>query len=224
MWILPTRKRPDRLQKFFDSCKRTFVSTPGLVIVDGLDGGDYSTVSLPDGWHLFVTGQRTDVCGIVRQAFRDNLKEPFYGVLADDIVAETLGWDKALAFAAGDWNVAYPNDLLNGERMATMPVIGGKLARTLGNIVPLGFVHTMFDKAWMDVGRGIGRLKYLPDVKIRHEHWSDGKTPKDDTYNRRYGSVDTRIIDGQRYKDWAEKEKDRDIAFILSRIPKGVPA
>lgn len=224
MWILPTRNRPDRLSKFFDSCKRTFVSTPGLVIVDGPDGGDYSAVVFHGGWNISVTEKRTDVCGVVRKAFRDNPNEPFYGILADDIVAETRGWDRALAFAAGDWNVAYPNDLLNGERMATMPVVGGKLARALGNIIPPGFVHTKFDRAWMDVGRGIGRLKYLPDVKIKHEHWSDGKTPKDETYNRQYENIDTRIIDGARYKEWVEKEKDRDIAFILSRIPREIAA
>ena len=219
MYFVPTRGRPDRLQKFLNGCIQTKMTMPGLIVVDGKDGGDYSRVILPKNWTLEVAEERLEACGRMESYFKSHPSAEFYAMITDDVVPMTRYWDQSLALAAGDWNMAYPDDTISGEKMATNFVIGGKLARCVGSF-GLNFIHTMVDRAWMDIAREIGRLIYCPSIKLRHDHWSIGRSQRDATYQRIFEGKDTRIHDKKRY----DRFISRDLVPIIQRIQKTMEA
>src|SRR3990167_5765884 len=61
--FVPTRNRPERLQRFLDGCIATGMIMPGLIVVDGEDGGDYSSVKLPLNWKIETASVRIDAGG-----------------------------------------------------------------------------------------------------------------------------------------------------------------
>jgi len=217
MWFVPTRGRPHRLQKFLDGCVSTQMTMPGLIVIDGDDGGDYSKVVLPDNWRIRRGPVRLDVGGRLDEILQQYPNEGFYSIVNDDIVPETPFWDTSMALEAGEWNVAYPNDCLQGEKMATQFMIGGKLARAVGSL-SLGFRHGKMDRAWMEIGAALGRLRYRDDIRLRHEHFSNGLAPRDATYNRSYDGINTVRLDGLRWKSW---EAERPA--LIERLKEVVP-
>lgn len=217
MWFVPTRGRPHRLQKFLDACVETEMTMPGLIVIDGADGGDYSDVRLPPNWTMTRAEVRGDVGVRVDDVLERYPREPFYSIVNDDVVPLTPRWDTIMAGEAGMWNVAYPNDLLQGEAMATQYMIGGNLARLVGSL-SLGFVHGKMDRAWMEIGRALGRLRYRDDVWLRHEHFSNGLAPRDETYNRSYNGQSTVKRDGLRWKAW-EQERGKLLLRLIERVP-----
>lgn len=211
MWFVPTRCRPHRLQKFLDGCVATGMTMPGLIVVDGADGGDYSAVRLPANWTLETAAVRAEVGGRMDDILKRFPDADFYSIVNDDVVPETPAWDVMLAAEAGRWNVAYPWDTLTG--MATQFMVGGDLARAVGSL-SLGFIHTHVDRAWMDIGSAIGRLRFRKDIRLRHEHWSRGLAPRDATYIR-----STNGQDKAHYMAW----KDRDFPALIARLKTVVP-
>jgi hypothetical protein len=218
MWFVPTRQRPDRLQTFLDACEITAMVMPGLIIVDGADGGDYSSVRVPHNWRLQVGPKQLETCGRMDDYFHHHPYARFYSIVNDDVVPLTFGWDCALALAAGDWNVAYPDDCNNGVAMATQFVVGGKLARAVGSL-GLGFLHTMVDRAWMDIGRNLGRLVYRPDIQLRHDHWTTGRGNHDGVYRKTFNGESTIPHDRARYDQWLIDE----FPALIDRLSRVVP-
>lgn len=192
------------------------MTMPGLIVVDGRDGGDYSQVKLPENWTLEVAIERAEVGGRMDDLFWRFPEAKFYSIVNDDVVPETPGWDVDLAAEAGDWNVAYPWDTLS--EMATQFLVGGELARAVGSF-SLGFLHTMVDRAWMDIGNGLGRLRFRKDHRLRHEHWSRNPTLKDQTYVRMFRGQPTIPHDRARYAEFMEHEFDGLITHLRGIMP-----
>jgi len=193
------------------------MSMPGLIVVDGTDpdAGDYSQVTLPPNWTLRVAKERGEVGGRMEELFRTYPTAKFYSIVNDDVVPETPHWDTELAAAAGDWNVAYPWDMLTG--MGTQFLVGGKLVRAVGSF-SLGFIHTMVDRAWMDIGQGIGRLIFRKDVHLRHEHWSRDRSLRDKTYSRSFNGMATIPYDKALYAKWYAE----DLPKLIERLKKEI--
>lgn len=121
MIILPSRGRPTALQRFFDQGKPQVV---GTVILDAGDSQKYDKVVYPDHWRVIIL-QRQPICQIFNQIFEFFPDEPFYGLMGDDIVPETSGWDLKLKEAAGSKYIAWGDDGINQK--PTHPFIGGDL-------------------------------------------------------------------------------------------------
>ena len=49
-------------------------------------------------------------------------------------------------------------------------------------MVPPGMIHLYFDNFWLDFGRAMGKITYLPDVIIEHMHPAVGKAVLDAGY------------------------------------------
>lgn len=219
MWFVPTRGRPQRLQKFLDGCVETGMTMPGLIVVDGSDRAEgYDRVRLPPNWTLEIAEVRAEVGGRMDDVLARFPTEAFYSIVNDDVVPETPGWDVELAAEAGAWNVAYPWDTLTG--MATQFLVGGDLARAVGSL-SLGFLHTMVDRAWMDIGKALGRLRFRKDIRLRHEHWSRNRALRDETYQRMFNGQPTIPHDRGRYTElMTSGEFEALIARLRGIIPE----
>ena len=218
MYFVPTRGRPHRLQQLLDACVDTDMSMPGLIVVDGADGGDYSGAQLPHNWRLEVAEERGDVGGRLDALLEEHPDEEFYSIINDDIVPETPRWDVLLADRIGDgWNFVYPNDCVQGEAMATQFLVGGELARSVGSL-SLGFRHGKLDRAWMEIADALGRLVYCDNIRLRHEHFTTGAAPHDETYKKIFNGRSTVKTDGMRWHSWQDEKEG-----LFTRLRREVP-
>lgn len=193
MFILCSRGRPAGLARFAAAYRKTEATLPVLVRLDLDDPrlGEYGTTVLPKSWHEWI-GPRKPLAEIYNDIFRCFWGKEFYGLLADDLVPATLRWDRQLVEAAASHGVAYGDDGIQGEEIATHPVIGGELVRAVGWLAPPWLKFLWIDTTWTAIGRALGRLRYLPHTSMEHLHYSVGKSEHDQTYrdHHQYGPAD----------------------------------
>lgn len=187
MFILPTRSRPASLTRFLDTYRRTDAVSSVCVILDRDDPDleEYLTIDYPGNWQiLYMDADAWGLSGRINQAFATFGYEAFYGLLGDDALPRTGGWDRELIESAGRDRISYPNDLLRKGELCTHPVIGGDLVRRVGWLALPDVKALYIDTAWMYLGRLAGLLTYHPNVIVEHMHWSVDKAPMDATYRR----------------------------------------
>lgn len=216
MFILPSRSRPDSLRRFLDAYKRTDASSSICVILDRDDPllEDYLTIDYPSNWQiLYMDKDVWGLSGRINQAFDMFGYESYYGLLGDDALPRTGGWDRELRESAGRSRIAYPNDLLRKGELCTHPVIGGDLVRRVGWLALPDVKALYIDTAWMYLGRLAGLLTYHPNVIVEHLHWSADKAPMDATYRRHRDHDDAaaylRWLAGQYCDDIIKKVRPR---------------
>jgi hypothetical protein len=195
MFVCPSRSRPHNVARLVDACRATGATAAFLVCIDDDDPlrEAYEAQRLPEGWTIRAA-PRDGLSAIYNAAFRASPACDFYGVVADDIVPETNGWDRALIEAAGTDGIAWGDDGINGCAHATHLVVGGALVRDIGWLALPGLSRLYIDTAWNAIGRRRGVLRYRPDVVVRHHHFSNGLAPFDATYRKRAKDDDRRVF------------------------------
>lgn len=126
----------------------------------------------------------------------------YVGFLGDDHRPRTHGWDRMLIGAMeGRHGVAYGDDRFQSKRAATAVVISSPILTALGYMVPPGVIHTWMDIFWIQLGLGLGNVRYCPDVTMEHMHPSAGKGTWDDGYSR-VNSITACSRDEQAYQSY----------------------
>ncbi len=193
MWIVPSRSRPHNVARLLRAFEDTGAVTPVLL---GLDSDDPMLGAYPP--IESTIGVRRPLSVIYNEAFEKYPDLDWYGIFADDVVPETSGWDIALIEAAGNDGMAWGDDGINGPDHATHFVLGGDLVREIGWLALPGLDRIYIDTVWNDITRGVAR--YLPDVKITHHHFSNGKVPMDAIYRKHHKDVDREIYTTWRHE------------------------
>lgn len=181
MIVIPSRGRPDSLARFFTHSQPT---ERGVVLLDDDDVQQYQYIVLPKGWSI-MTGPRAGYVAWMNRAFERFPNEPWYACFGDDLLCEPLGWDTALARAAGQNFIAYGDDRINGQAASCFPFIGGDLVRRVGWLSYPRLGHLYCDTIWGEIGKGLGLLNYHPEITTEHLHWSVEKQPYDQTAQER---------------------------------------
>lgn len=151
----------------------------------------YRSMALPPRWSL-VEGPPGPLSLIYSRFFAMRPGEPWYGFLADDVVPETGGFDRALVAVAGNDGMAVP---AGGETTGGTPhfVLAGSLAREMGWLSLPGLSRLYIDTVWADVARARGTLRYRPEITLAHLHFSNGGALFDRTYRKPSGHRDRDI-------------------------------
>jgi len=108
--------------------------------------------------------------------------------------------------------VTYGDDLYQGERLPTAPFIPASVVLALGYYALPSCRHMFIDDAWGDLGRGLGRLTFLPDLVIEHLHPLAGKASRDPGYDRADASASEDLV---AYLAWRD---DGGLAADLQRV------
>jgi hypothetical protein len=215
IWSLPSRGRPESMQRFIDAYKATDATCRVFVWIDSDDPSrpEYEKIDYPEHW-IVETGPRFEKrCnGVIEEMFRRFPDASAYGFLADDLLPKTERWDARLVNAARRDRIAYGDDCLQREKLATHPVIGGDMARTIGWLVMPGVEQYFVDTALHSIAKATGRLVYVPDVVVEHLHPCAGKAPLDETYR----VTDVELIEREQaaYERWC----DADLPAIAKRV------
>jgi hypothetical protein len=221
MWVLPSFNRPERCAIALEHIARAGTSTPGVVVVNGGTMRDaYERLALPPHWTMQFWAENVG-CLAAHNAMRDkHPNEPFYGLLADDDLVLSLGWDEALVTAAGDWSIAYGNDGWQSPRRIGGGIcVGGELARAIGYLTVPGCWHWFGgDDFFETIADACGLRRYCESVRIVHAHqWNPNiRAPRDATYD----SGSSRTEDDR--LRWAAWRRD-EMAATLERIRKAQP-
>lgn len=197
MWFLPTRSRPNSLQRFFDHYVITKATSPGVVWLDDDDINLtlYKSIQLPANWKMVVAPNYNKGTGYITNLFFEMFpNEPFYGLLGDDVIPKTYQWDRKLIETAGNDGLAYGDDGINPSH-AAHPCVGGDLVRGLGWLALPGLDRIYIDNALHEVAKRAGKAYFMPNVKTEHLHFSTGKSPFDKTYEKSHNARDKEIYE-----------------------------
>jgi hypothetical protein len=146
------------------------------------------------------------------------------GMVGNDHRFLTPGWDERVTAALERPGVAYGDDGIFGEKLATAGFISSVIPRTLGWLALPASRHYGIDDAWTDIGRDIGALHYLPDVKISHESVRSKRVRHRIDMDRAYWRAQAgRKTDADAYYAWRDGgQRVADVARVLTVIGAGV--
>lgn len=189
LMIVPTRGRPESIPQIMDCWAATGATANILFAVDEDDpkvdqyAEQYATLhSNPQA--IMVVGPRLRLCGTLNAvATYQASRYRFLGFMGDDHRPRSARWDaRFVECLSGGTGIVYGNDLLVGEDMPTAVAMTSDIVKTLGYMAPPSLVHLCIDLVWLDWGRGLERITYLPDVIIEHMHPANGKADMDAGY------------------------------------------
>jgi len=120
----------------------------------------------------------------------DHFKKEYsiYGFIGDDVSIHTRGWETIIFNIIKNKNydvVAYGNDLLRGDCLLTSFFIGHEFLNKIGYMAYPKLNHVYVDTFWRLVASKVNKLIYLPNVVIKHDHYTiTAETKFDSTYHR----------------------------------------
>lgn len=137
------------------------------------------------------------------------------GFMGDDHLPQTGCWDGAVVDALDSLGsgIVYGNDLLQGERLPTAAFMTSDIVRTLGHMCLPTLEHLYIDDYWRELGRAMGRLRYLPEVVIEHLHPAAGKAARDLTYDEA-NAPDRDRRDKAAFEAWMRDGLAADVAKL----------
>lgn len=140
------------------------------------------------------------------------------GFMGDDHLPRTHGWDQAMADACKgpEPRLAYGNDLLQGAALPTAVFMQSRLVRAMGVMAPVSLRHLYVDNFWLELGRRLGGISYLPEVVIEHIHPAAGKTPMDDGYRR----VNAPEVDSHDRNEWTDYRDGGRLDDLVRQVRK----
>lgn len=189
--IIPTRGRPQTIPEIMQAWDDTGATADVLFAVDTDDPElaaykQHAADLKADSRVRFAFGKRRRLVGTLNaQAVKAAKQYRFLAFMGDDHRPRAAGmpWDERIRIClSGGSGIVYGNDLLQGDKMATAVAMTSDIVSTLGYMVPPALVHLCADLVWVDWGRGMGRITYLPDMVIEHLHPAAGKASVDAVY------------------------------------------
>ena len=160
---------------------------------------DYLALALPEPWTREV-GPRLPLSAIYNKAYGRAPEAAWWGFIADDVVPETPEWDFWLVEAAGSDGMAVP---AGGHDPEGAPhfVLGGNLVREIGWLALPGLDRIYIDTVWLDIAKSRGVLRRVPDVVLKHHHFSNGLALRDATYKKRHKPEDRALYEAFRQQE-----------------------
>lgn len=182
--LVPSRNRPQNIIELMHCLEQTKTESDLIVIVDDDDVMmDGYLATNADIWVVEKNGK-----GMARPLnfVANHLKDKYrhFCFLGDDHRPRTEHWD--LEFINNldelETGIVYGDDLFQGENLATQVGMTGDIVKALGGMTPPGMIHLYLDNFWMQLGRDLGALRFLPGVVIEHLHPVAGKAQWDEGY------------------------------------------
>lgn len=206
MWVLATRNRVKNCERFIQAWHDTQASSSVYVRLDLDDPvlDQLKKLPWPAEFKLHV-GSRARLGPAMQEMFTKFPHEPWYGILADDVIPRTQHWDQRLIEAAGNNKVSCANEVHEKSIRICHPCVGGDLVRLVGCFAIPTVQHFGTDTLWECVHHCCDLNNRLHDVILEHAHFNFGQSELDQTYLE---SQAVRRSDKTAYKAWMNKNFD----------------
>lgn len=217
--LVPSRGRPGNIRDLIAAFDATCTARTALwVLVDDDDPvlAEYQTVMADTGVGIISTGVRQKI-GPLLNSVAPEVADGYraVGFMGDDHRPRSTGWDTTMLHAldAMGGGIVYGDDLIHGQALPTAMVMSPSIVRALGWICPPGIEHMYLDNAWLELGRALGRIRYLPGLVIEHMHPLAGKAADDDTY--RATNVGAQYArDRAAFETWRDQRLTADVDTV----------
>lgn len=222
--IVPSRGRPHNIKRLYKALMDTGSRVHLYVGIDQDDQflQDYIDTAVDTDMTLVISPERKKFGPTLNSISKLLCEEYKYLIwLGDDHLPITPGWDERYRqeldkMSAG---IVYGNDLVQGENIPTQMGFTSNIVKALGYAVPDGFIHLYIDNYFLELGRAIGGVKYLPDVVVQHLHPCAGVAQEDQTY-REANSPENWSNDRKRYAQYVTDELDKDAEKIKQYVSR----
>lgn len=215
--VMPSRGRPERFATFLEAFRATRVHLDTRVVccldLDDPTRNEYPHMFSDVGW--YTNDQRMGFAPRLSQVamlYADSATA--IASFGDDHVPRTKGWDahvlEALRRMGG--GIVYPNDLFQGHKCPTAPIMSSDLVRALGYYSPPQLQHMYVDDFWLYLGEGLRRIRYLGDVIVEHMHPAASKAEPDATYD---SAVEHVVTDGV---EWTRFVSSGELDAVVQRV------
>jgi len=204
--IMPTRNRPDNLQRLFDSLIATVADPLNVEVSSRIDEDDILSKQVFDNYIgrgfncRYIIGPRSAerLNPLWNDAWKNATGE-IYMMSGDDFVFRTPGWDTVIRNefekSSDKIRFIFGEDGIQHAALGTHGFIHKNWTDALGYFVQPYCMIYYFD-TWNDeIAKMIGRKTYLPNLFFEHMHHSVQKSPTDALYNemQRKGERDDQI-------------------------------
>ncbi len=205
MWLVPSRRRVDKLRNFCNSAIRAETTTPALIIVDEQDYRDnlreYELLAqyhLPANWSI----HRSEAEGMgpkVRETHGIWKTQNWVGILNDDHHIVTKHWDQKLISQLTGRNCLTCNDRWNAPiRAAGATIFSMPLVEVFGfPLFPPTIDHLGIDDVFETIGRNTGCWEVDMSVIVEHHHALKNPDMLDETHFKIYGKEPWQNQQGQ---------------------------
>jgi len=203
--LLPTRGRPSLLERLFESILRTAHDPSSIEIILYIDADDLLSYGI-EMQGLKVTKLINPPGRSMGQIFKECYEVStgrYIMLMNDDAVFRTKDWDLRVidVFSKFQDDIAfvYCNDLDQGEKVPTFPILSRRVCELMGGVCPTGYLNLHIESHIIDIFKqlkkyGHDRIVYLSDVIIEHLHYAIGKSKRDDTYMKKNPVLDDRLF------------------------------
>lgn len=201
---VPTRGRPHNLERLAKALKETCTTEYQLFArIDNDDEVEYKELHNTK----YLVGPRIFYAKSVNEIANVALRDGFthIAILGDDVLPETVGWDRKMIDALPELGVAYGSDgleHLHGEDLPTHVVVPIEMYKRLGWIALPDLRHLFCDNVWRELGK-ITKFIYLSDVKLTHLHRWNKSAPDDRTYQEA-NDKKKRELDKAAFEAWRD--------------------
>lgn len=201
---VPTRGRPHNLERLAKALKNTCtVEYKLLARVDDDDTAQYTELDNTE----YMYGPRIFFSASVNELAEKALAEGYthIAILGDDVLPETVGWDKLMIDALPGLGVAYGSDgleHLHGQDLPTHVVVPIEMYKKLGWLGLPELRHLFCDNVWRELGK-LTNFIYVPEAKLSHLHRWNKKAPDDKTYQEANDKT-KRELDKIAFETWRD--------------------
>lgn len=208
LWICPSRKRPDRLERLIKSWEHTTEGFSNLLVV--IDSDDHSYTDLMNQYPKVMWEITKPVFGsflhlINVKAVKYSTEYNYIGFMEDDIVFETVGYESKFISKLkelGPTGIVHAADGVDKIKFISIPVVNSYIIRTLGWFAPPCLKSLWADNFWRAMANHLGTYYKFNDILIKHYHYSRDKTIEVDQISN---MVDANYgIDAESYKSYME--------------------
>ena len=231
--IIPSRGRPDNIRRFYKACIKT---NADVHIIAGIDYDDPSYQEYHQ-WILdqFDTNDRVRIADFpskkrkrfgptlnnIAIAFANKYKYIYW--CGDDHLPITENWDQKYREELDKLGtgIVYGNDLVMGSTIPTQMAMTSDIVEVLGYAVPEGFTHLFIDNYFLELGKALGKIVYMPDVIVQHLHHITGHAEEDQTY-KEANSEENWSNDRARFEKYMQEELYSDVEKLRRYIEKKI--
>lgn len=220
LWICPSRKRPERLERLIKSWKNTTTNLSDLLVV--IDSDDISYKELITKYPEIIWEITEPVFGsflhlINSKAVKYSTEYQYIGFMEDDIVFETPGYESKFITKLkelGKTGIVHAKDGIDKRKFVSIPVVDSHIIRTLGWLAPPCLKSLWADNFWRQMANALGTYYKFEDIVIKHYHYSrDENTDKDETsviVDKNY------YLDKEAYHNYIDNDFKNDMEKLLN--------
>ncbi len=179
LWIVPSRNRPEKLERFLKSWLSTTSGSADMLIA--LDDDDRSCDHLFEKFPTVIWEKNPKIPGssflaiLNSVAMRHVDQYKYLAFNEDDCIFHTANYEDRFISKMqelGKNAIVYGDDMINKKGRIYFPVMDSSIVKRLGYMVPPTLRCMYADDFWRDMSNHLGSVYRFDDVKIQHLHYT----------------------------------------------------